>query len=277
MDRRVAGLTLSPDTLSRSLGGGRGVRGLATLFAVSLALAPAAATAAPTASAVSHAAGRALHAGAFRAGDLDGLHAAVGLALLDDVFHGLVLFEIGRGRCEREAQLITVISRTAGSWKSKLFRAHVSGPNRRALPESRPPRPTRRRSSTSIVPDVSMIDALMRARRRGGCRDASTSSTARDLCVSRRGKSPGTGAKRDATDEGCSGHWSHLAEGAEAVAVNGGLVDENLLGSVVGGDEAEALLGVEPFDLRGRAKAGEGSRERKPGKFTGAISFIATP
>ena len=80
-----------------------------------------------------------------------------------------------------------------------------------------------------------MIDALMRARRRGGCRDASTSSTARDLCVSRRGKSPGTGAKRDATDEGCSGHWSHLAEGAEAVAVNGGLVDENLLGAVVGG------------------------------------------
>ena len=135
MDRRVAGLTLSPGTLSRSLGSGRGVRGLATLFAVSLALAPAAATAAPTASAVSHAAGRALHAGAFRAGDLDGLHAAFGLALLDDVFHGLVLFEIGRGRCEREAQLITVISRTAGSWKSKLFRAHVSGPNRRALPE----------------------------------------------------------------------------------------------------------------------------------------------
>ena len=44
-----------------------------------------------------------------------------------------------------------------------------------------------------------------------------------------------------------------------------------------GGDEAEALLGVEPLDLRGRAKAGEGSRERKPGKFTGAISFIAAP
>ena len=153
----------------------------------------------------------------------------------------------------------------------------MSGPNRRALPESRPPRPTRRRSSASIVPNVSMIDGWMRARRRGGCRDASTSSTARDLCVSRRGKSPGTGAKRDATDEGCSGHWSHLAEGAEAVAVNGGLVDENLLGAVVGGDEAEALLGVEPLDLRGRAKAGEGSRERKPGKFTGAISFIAAP
>ena len=274
MDRRVAGLTLSPGTLSRSLGSGRGVRGLATLFAVSLALAPAAATAAPTASAVSHAAGRALHAGAFRAGDLDGLHAAVGLALLDDVFHGLVLFEIGRGRCEREAQLITVISRSRGKVSET---AHVSGPNRRALPESRPARPTRRRSSASIVPDVSMIDGLMRARRRGGCRDASTSSTARDLCVSRRGKSPGTGAKRDATDEGCSGHWSHLAEGAEAVAVNGGLVDENLLGAVIGGDEAEALLGVEPLDLRGRAKAGEGSRERKPGKFTGAISFIATP
>ena len=51
----------------------------------------AAATAAPAASAVRHAAGRALHAGAFRAGDLDGLHAAVGLALLDDVCDGLVL------------------------------------------------------------------------------------------------------------------------------------------------------------------------------------------
>ena len=274
MDRRGAGLTLSPDTLSRSLGGGRGVRGLATLFAVSLALAPAAATAAPAASAVRHAAGRALHAGAFRAGDLDGLHAAVGLALLDDVFHGLVLLRDWERALVSEAQLITVISRSRGKVSET---AHVSGPNRRALPESRPPRPTRRRSSASIVPDVSMIDGWMRARRRGGCRDASTSSTARDLCVSRRGKSPGTGAKRDATDEGCSGHWSHLAEGAEAVAVNGGLVDENLLGAVVGGDEAEALLGVEPLDLRGRAKAGEGSRERKPGKFTGAISFIAAP
>ena len=119
MDRRGAGLTLSPDTLSRSLGGGRGVRGLATLFAVSLALAPAAATAAPAASAVRHAAGRALHAGAFRAGDLDGLHAAVGLALLDDVFHGLVLLRDWERALVSEAQLITVISRTAGSWKSK--------------------------------------------------------------------------------------------------------------------------------------------------------------
>jgi len=104
---------------SRSLGGGRGVRGLATLFAVSLALAPAAATAAPAASAVRHAAGRALHAGAFRAGDLDGLHAAVGLALLDDVFHGLVLLRDWERALVSEAQLITVISRTAGSWKSK--------------------------------------------------------------------------------------------------------------------------------------------------------------
>ena len=70
---------------------------------------------------------------------------------------------------------------------------------------------------------------------------------------------------------------AYLAQGAEPLGVDRGLVHENLFRAVVGGDEPETLLGVEPLDLRGRAKAGEGSRERKPGKFTGAISFIAAP
>ena len=54
---------------------------------------------------------------------------------------------------------------------------------------------------------------------------------------------------------------SHLAQGAEALAVDGGLVHENLVGAVVGGDEAEALLGVEPLDLRVR-RGGRGEVRR---------------
>ena len=54
---------------------------------------------------------------------------------------------------------------------------------------------------------------------------------------------------------------SHLAQGAEALAVDGGLVHENLVGAVVGGDEAEALLGVEPLDLRAR-RGGRGEVRR---------------
>ena len=50
---------------------------------------------------------------------------------------------------------------------------------------------------------------------------------------------------------------THLAEAAEALGVDGGLVDENLVGAVVGGDEPEALLGVEPLHLRRERVAGE--------------------
>ena len=75
----------------------------------------------------------------------------------------------------------------------------------------------------------------------------------------RHAKSPG---KRDATSEGKSfAGGSHLAQGAEALAVDGGLVHENLVGAVVGGDEAEALLGVEPLDLRVR-RGGRGEVRR---------------
>ena len=43
---------------------------------------------------------------------------------------------------------------------------------------------------------------------------------------------------------------THLAEAAKAVRVDGGLMDEDLVGAVVGGDEPEALLRVEPLHLR---------------------------
>jgi hypothetical protein len=43
---------------------------------------------------------------------------------------------------------------------------------------------------------------------------------------------------------------AHLAEGAEAVGVDGTLVHEDLLGAIVRGDEPKALLGVEPLHLR---------------------------
>lgn len=39
-----------------------------------------------------------------------------------------------------------------------------------------------------------------------------------------------------------------LLEGTEAVALNLGVVDENVSGSVGGSDEAEALLRVEPLN-----------------------------
>lgn len=39
-----------------------------------------------------------------------------------------------------------------------------------------------------------------------------------------------------------------LVEGAEALLVDDGLVDENILGAILGGDETETLLGVEELD-----------------------------
>lgn len=50
---------------------------------------------------------------------------------------------------------------------------------------------------------------------------------------------------------------THLAEAAEALSVDGGLVDKDLIGAVVRGDETEALLRVEPLDLRGEARGTE--------------------
>lgn len=48
----------------------------------------------------------------------------------------------------------------------------------------------------------------------------------------------------------CVCQATHLAQAAEAVGVDGGLVHEDLVGAVVGSDEPEALLGVEPLHLR---------------------------
>lgn len=58
-------------------------------------------------------------------------------------------------------------------------------------------------------------------------------------------------------DDGRRVRGTHLAEAAEALGVDGGLMDENLVGAVVGGDEPEALLGVEPLHLRRERVAGE--------------------
>ena len=43
---------------------------------------------------------------------------------------------------------------------------------------------------------------------------------------------------------------AYLAQGAEPLGVDRGLVHENLFRAVVGGDEPETLLGVEPLHLR---------------------------
>lgn len=83
-----------------------------------------------------------------------------------------------------------------------------------------------------------------------GERGGREASTARDPTRFARGKKPGEKG-RDWRGKSFAG-GSHLAQGAEALAVDGGLVHENLVGAVVGGDEAEALLGVEPLDLRAR-------------------------
>ena len=45
---------------------------------------------------------------------------------------------------------------------------------------------------------------------------------------------------------------AYLAQGAEPLGVDRGLVHEDLLRAVVGGDEPETLLGVEPLHLRAR-------------------------
>src|ERR1700734_358744 len=44
------------------------------------------------------------------------------------------------------------------------------------------------------------------------------------------------------------GHPLVVLQAAEAVSLDGGVMDEHVGGSVVGGDEAVALVGVEPLD-----------------------------
>ena len=55
---------------------------------------------------------------------------------------------------------------------------------------------------------------------------------------------------------------AYLAQGAEPLGVDRGLVHENLLRAVVGGDETEPLLGVEPLHLRASPAGGESQRTR---------------
>lgn len=77
---------------------------------------------------------------------------------------------------------------------------------------------------------------------------------------------------------GCRVRGTHLAKAAEALGVDGGLVDENLVGAVVGGDEPEALLGVEPLHLRRERVAGEGriaKVSRAPMGWDPPLSFPA--
>ena len=47
---------------------------------------------------------------------------------------------------------------------------------------------------------------------------------------------------------GVVGHLLALSQGAEAVGLDGGEVDEHVAAAVIVGDEAEALFVVEPFD-----------------------------
>lgn len=42
-------------------------------------------------------------------------------------------------------------------------------------------------------------------------------------------------------------NWLVLSEGSESLGVNGRLVDEDILRTISGGDEAEAFLGVKPL------------------------------
>ena len=58
-----------------------------------------------------------------------------------------------------------------------------------------------------------------------------------------------------------------LGEGAEAVGLDGGLVDEEILAAVVGGDEAEPLGVVEPLHrppMPRRRRHGSPAEESKP-------------
>ena len=116
--------------------------------------------------------------------------------------------------------------------------------------------------------------APRRARARAGARAARAAGRwRRARARARRG-----GAKRVVM----TGHWlgatgqpargweeksrvaraTHLAEAAKAVRVDGGLMDEDLVGAVVGGDEPEALLRVEPLHLRepGRSRGASTNR-----------------
>ena len=124
------------------------------------------------------------------------------------------------------------------------------GMNRRVFAGRRAHRPTRWRSARWHRRDRSGTRERMRWTRGGASAGVGRRRPRAIPRGSRAEKSPG---KRDATSEGKSfAGGSHLAQGAEALAVDGGLVHENLVGAVVGGDEAEALLGVEPLDLRAR-------------------------
>lgn len=134
------------------------------------------------------------------------------------------------------------------------------GMNRRGLAGRRAQRPTRWRSGRWHRRDRSGTRARMRWTR-GGASEEVGGRRPRAIPRGPRAKK----ARKKGRDwrgkiKSFAG-GSHLAQGAEALAVDGGLVHENLVGAVVGGDEAEALLGVEPLDLRVR-RGGRGEVRR---------------
>jgi len=66
----------------------------------------------------------------------------------------------------------------------------------------------------------------------------------------KRAKKPEVSFARETEGTRGWGARAYLAQGAEPLGVDRGLVHEDLLRAVVGGDEPEPLLGVEPLHLR---------------------------
>ena len=222
------------------------------------------------AAAVRGAAGRALDVRAVGAGDVDGLRARV-VALLHLELDRFLLRVMGR---ERERMDGYGDLQSSGSVRVRLLtRRATEGRSRRKAPAG-----TFRRSTAAgrgekggMRGGVGRPTARARARARGRlARRGDGGARARGA---RRG-----GAKRVVM----TGHWlgatgqpargweeksrvaraTHLAEAAKAVRVDGGLMDEDLVGAVVGGDEPEALLRVEPLHLRepGRSRGASTNR-----------------
>ena len=196
------------------------------------------------------------------AGDVDGLRARVVALLHLELDRFLLRGEKRRSGWMGNGDLVSSGKRSLAGKRSS---AHAPGDGG-AL------------ATKSARGDVSSIDGGgAGGGRRVGCAVGSDGPTARARAGARAARARGDGGARargarrgGAKRVVMTGHWlgatgqpargweeksrvaraTHLAEAAKAVRVDGGLMDEDLVGAVVGGDEPEALLRVEPLHLR---------------------------
>ena len=134
------------------------------------------------------------------------------------------------------------------------------GRPRAGFSSARPNRARRRFRVSSVFPRVMRARALRSRARAPRPRARALRARAREK---KRAKARSFASARKLREPAAARRAAYLAQGAEPLGVDRGLVHENLFRAVVGGDEPETLLGVEPLHLRASPAEGASGNARR--------------